>query len=857
MENISVSVRLRPLNRQEAQEGFAWRVDGKTVYQIDPNTREADKTRDTRYTLDHVFMPEWTTRQIYDAAAQGLIQKVINGINTTVFAYGQTSSGKTFTMRGTPNDPGLISLAVTEAFQLLHACQDREFLIRVSYMELYNEEVNDLLAPENVKLPVHESKENGVYICGLREDIVTTPEQVLSLLDEGESHRHIGSTKMNETSSRSHTVFRMVVESRQRNTEGDEAGAILVSTLTLVDLAGSERVAKTGAEGLRMKEGTAINKSLLTLGTVINKLAEGTQAAGGHIPYRDSKLTRILQPSLGGNAKTAIIAAMTPAACHVEESHSTLRFASRAKRVVNNAVVNEVLSDAAVLHRQAKEIEELKKRLAGSGLGADVRVQEQIGALRGQLLLGEQEKELMRTKLEEEKMEREKAQKQAEVAKKMMLDQQRGSGDDALAKRSNRRETWCPGAKGGWAAPPGALSDSEEASASDLAQGGDSLRKKRPLLGKNLVPVTAAGPADVPGTTAAAAAASLGTLEEEGDEGSYESEEEERGLGAEGEEAQGGPTPQRQRREGRRFGVTLNVTLEEEEEDARQQQQRQTPTQAQQLTRLANSLPEQGKLLIQSVARQLEEGTAKVEHLESQLMQACQVSEEQEQANSVLATELAEREGLIPQLEQLKWQARQLERKLEDSKGAGQTVSQERDALTASLTKLELTSEADHASLGARNLLLSEENTAVAAQLKALHAEMHNAKGQLELQVYEMGLLQARERSHAAEVAKLELRLSEKDNELSALRRAVKESEESLKEVEGRTRELKECNQRLAAHVQDLESRKRAPLYQKKQEEELRAVTEKAAEAETRAADAELRAKEACSELETAQQCPG
>lgn len=211
-----------------------------------------------------------------------------------------------------------------------------------------------------------------------------------------------------------------------------EAGAILVSTLTLVDLAGSERVAKTGAEGIRMKEGTAINKSLLTLGNVINKLSEGAAAggaclsllpswwwskqaagpspalllllvpaphachvdlycwphpspttrthttrqhhavssracAGGHIPYRDSKLTRILQPSLGGNAKTAIICNLTPAACHVEESHSTLRFACRAKRVVNNAVVNEVLSDAAVLKRQAREIEELRQALAASG----------------------------------------------------------------------------------------------------------------------------------------------------------------------------------------------------------------------------------------------------------------------------------------------------------------------------------------------------------------------------------------------------------------------------------------------------------------------------------------------------------
>lgn len=160
-----------------------------------------------------------------------------------------------------------------------------------------------------------------------------------------------------------------VIESRSKevNSEDGDFGAIRVSTLTLVDLAGSERIAKTGAEGQRMKEGAAINKSLLTLGTVINKLSEGAQLAGLHIPYRDSKLTRILQPSLGGNAKTAIICAVTPATQHVEETHSTLRFACRAKRVVNNATVNEVVSDAAVLKRQAKEIEELRKILQRTG----------------------------------------------------------------------------------------------------------------------------------------------------------------------------------------------------------------------------------------------------------------------------------------------------------------------------------------------------------------------------------------------------------------------------------------------------------------------------------------------------------
>ena len=288
-------------------------------------------------------------------------------------------------------------------------------------MQLYNEDINDLLAPENCKLPVHESKESGIYVAGLREDIVSCPDQVLDLLAEGESHRHVGETKMNKNSSRSHTIFRMVIESRSTSSVGESAdvGAIRVSALTLVDLAGSERIAKTGAEGQRAKEGAAINKSLLTLGTVINKLSEGVAAAGGHIPYRDSKLTRILQPSLGGNAKTAIICAITPAAQHVEESHSTLRFACRAKRVVNNATVNEVLSDAAVLKRQAKEIEDLRSALQSSGNAA--QIEDEINRLRAELLRNDQEKEHMSVALAAEKEERERAQRKVESMTRLML----------------------------------------------------------------------------------------------------------------------------------------------------------------------------------------------------------------------------------------------------------------------------------------------------------------------------------------------------------------------------------------------------------------------------------------------------
>lgn len=388
-----MSVRVRPLNDKEISEGTAWTVEANHLIPFKPGTIEP--LLDNKYSLDRVFGPQWTTEQVYEATTLPIVQQVVLGFNGTVFAYGQTSSGKTHTMKGIEAEPGIIPRAVRDAFRLIAEQPEREFLVRISYMELYNEEIGDLLSPENANLAVREDKERGVHVAGLSEEVVSTPEQVLQLLLKGETHRHVGATKMNAESSRSHTLFRMVIESRSRlpesapaaageaegggaaNTDASAAAAaatgkaaVRVSALTLVDLAGSERIAKTGAEGVRMKEGAAINKSLLTLGTVINKLSEGDSS---HIPYRDSKLTRILQPSLGGNAKTAVICAITPAVVHAEETHSTLRFACRAKKVQNHAVVNEVSSGShALLKKAQREIEELKRRLALQGESEEI-----------------------------------------------------------------------------------------------------------------------------------------------------------------------------------------------------------------------------------------------------------------------------------------------------------------------------------------------------------------------------------------------------------------------------------------------------------------------------------------------------
>lgn len=362
--SIKVALRVRPLNPKELQSKFVkpvWQIQDNVITQLHLSTGKPIASSATMYTFDHIYDWDSQTQHIYDDFAKEIVAKTIEGFNGTIFAYGQTSSGKTHTMHGDAENIGIIPLAIADVFDTISCQQHREFLVRVSYMEIYNEVVRDLLVPQGPSLKIHEDLERGVFVGDLKEEVVLSPEDVLAYMAAGEEHRHVGATNMNERSSRSHTIFRMVIESRGRSTSADDTdSAVRVSTLNLVDLAGSERSSATGAEGLRLKEGAHINKSLLTLGSVIAKLSEGQHS---HIPYRDSKLTRILQPALGGNSLTAMIATITPAAMHCEESHSTLKFASRAKKITNSAHVNEVLDDAALLRRYRKEISMLRDQL--------------------------------------------------------------------------------------------------------------------------------------------------------------------------------------------------------------------------------------------------------------------------------------------------------------------------------------------------------------------------------------------------------------------------------------------------------------------------------------------------------------
>ncbi|XP_016297019.1 centromere-associated protein E-like [Sinocyclocheilus anshuiensis] len=361
---VKVCVRVRPLIKREESESpepvqLYWRADKQAIHQLDD-----DGAQTKSYSFDRVFSAEETTAQLYQDIAKPLVVSAVEGYNGTIFAYGQTSSGKTFTMMGSEHNPGVIPLAMADVFKTIKNCPKKEFLLRVSYMEIYNETVTDLLCESWKRKPleIREGNYKNVYVADLTEELVTSPEQALSWITKGEKNRHYGKTKMNQRSSRSHTIFRMILESRERSdpvSSENADGAIIVSHLNLVDLAGAERASQTGAEGARFKEGCNINRSLFTLGQVIKKLSDESQK--GFLNYRDSKLTRILQNSLGGNAKTVIICTITPAT--VDETVSTLQFASAAKRMKNDPHVTEVSDEGALLRRYRNEIVDLKRRL--------------------------------------------------------------------------------------------------------------------------------------------------------------------------------------------------------------------------------------------------------------------------------------------------------------------------------------------------------------------------------------------------------------------------------------------------------------------------------------------------------------
>nr|XP_044999462.1 centromere-associated protein E [Jaculus jaculus] len=419
---VAVCVRVRPVcNREGLEEAthVYWKSDNNAIYQIDGSKS---------FSFDRVFHSNETTKTVYDEIAVPIIDSAIQGYNGTVFAYGQTASGKTHTMMGSENCLGVIPRAIHDIFQKITKLPEREFLLRVSYMEIYNETITDLLCnTQKVKpLIIREDINRNVYVADLTEEVVSTSEMALQWLSKGEKNRHCGITKMNQRSSHSHTIFRLILESREKGESSNCDGSIKVSHLNLVDLAGSERATQTGGEGVRLKEGCNINRSLFILGQVIKKLSDGK--IGGFIHYGDSKLTRILQNSLGGNAQTRIICTITPIS--FDETLSTLQFASTAKYMKNTPFVNEVSSDEALLKRYRKEIVDLSKQL--EEVSVKTRVQEMEKDQLAQLL---DEKDLLQ-KVQDKKIQN---------LKWMLVTSSSIALQQELKSKKKRRVTWCLG----------------------------------------------------------------------------------------------------------------------------------------------------------------------------------------------------------------------------------------------------------------------------------------------------------------------------------------------------------------------------------------------------------------------------
>ncbi|XP_064811389.1 kinesin-like protein KIF3A isoform X1 [Oncorhynchus masou masou] len=363
MDNVKVVVRCRPLNQKERSMGHkqAVSVDENrgtiTVNKLE-TTHEPPKT----FTFDTVFGPDSKQLDVYNLTARPIIDSVLEGYNGTIFAYGQTGTGKTFTMEGVravPELRGIIPNSFAHVFgHIAKAEGDTRFLVRVSYLEIYNEEVRDLLGKDQMqRLEVKERPDVGVYIKDLSGYVVNNADDMDRIMTMGHKNRSVGSTNMNEHSSRSHAIFTITIECSEKGVDGDQH--VRMGKLHLVDLAGSERQGKTGATGQRLKEATKINLSLSTLGNVISALVDGKST---HVPYRNSKLTRLLQDSLGGNSKTMMCANIGPADYNYDETISTLRYANRAKNIKNKARINEDPKDA-LLRQFQKEIEDLKKKL--------------------------------------------------------------------------------------------------------------------------------------------------------------------------------------------------------------------------------------------------------------------------------------------------------------------------------------------------------------------------------------------------------------------------------------------------------------------------------------------------------------
>ncbi|CAH8587021.1 unnamed protein product [Schistosoma rodhaini] len=363
-EAVKVIVRARPLNEREQL------LKCDNILEVISDTGQCsiacpnDKKRPPKvFFFDGSYDENSTTEQIYNDACYSLVEGVTEGYNGTIFAYGQTGCGKSYTMQGVVEPPfqkGVIPRAFDQIFETMSVSEKTKYLVHASFLEIYNEEIRDLLGHDyKAKLELKENPDKGVYVAGLSMHKITSVAECQNIMERGWKNRSTGATLMNADSSRSHSIFTIYLEMIDRSDNSLDYNHIRAGKLNLVDLAGSERQTKTGATGDRFKEATKINLSLSALGNVISALVDSKVK---HIPYRDSKLTRLLQDSLGGNTKTLMIACLSPADNNYDETLSTLRYANRAKNIRNKPKINEDPKDA-LLRQYQEEIKYLKELL--------------------------------------------------------------------------------------------------------------------------------------------------------------------------------------------------------------------------------------------------------------------------------------------------------------------------------------------------------------------------------------------------------------------------------------------------------------------------------------------------------------
>ena len=376
-ENFKVVIRVRPPAQRELDSD-------KQFYSIVKIPPDEDKTitilehldtEDGRggvyssqvFTFDRVYDQAAQQKDVYENTARPAVEAVLSGYNATMIAYGQTGTGKTYTMEGVGKEKGIIPRATEDIFDYIKSCpENRRFRVRASYMQIYNEVISDLLRPGAQGLSIREGKDKGVYVRQLSLWPVRSPQEICSLMERGGRERVTANMRMSELSSRSHAIFRIVVceTTMEGSGENEQISKVKGGQLNLVDLAGSEKIRQTGATGQRLEESKYINKSLSHLGNVIAALTSKDGNTRQYVPYRDSKLTRILEDSLGGNCKTTMIATISPAPDSYTESLSTLKYANRAKNIKNDAVVNEDVGQKGLIKKYEKELEKLREQLS-------------------------------------------------------------------------------------------------------------------------------------------------------------------------------------------------------------------------------------------------------------------------------------------------------------------------------------------------------------------------------------------------------------------------------------------------------------------------------------------------------------